>query len=196
MKQDKLSKILKDSYIEEDYDFDKEYQWNQIQERRNKKKRRGLFFIVFTLGLSIIGFYYQTFTNSKIENLSKRTAHSQEQQLSEKSSSNNELCLTYPQVQKNRNNAILSNALIKEIRIDKYSSAQNPNSPKSSIDKEASFVSLNSSDINNDVEKSNRSILTDNTIAVDQDRKSDSVISNGNLKHDNTSVLNSIGGIS
>lgn len=94
---------------------------------------------------------------------------------------------------KNRNNAILSNALIKEIRIDKYSSAQNPNSPKSSIDKEASFVSLNSSDINNDVEKSNRSILTDNTIAVDQDRKSDSVISNGNLKHDNTSVLNSIG---
>ena len=173
MKQDKLSKILKDSYIEEDYDFDKEYQWNQIQERRNKKKRRGLFFIVFTLGLSIIGFYYQTFTNSKIENLSKRTAHSQEQQLSEKSSSNNELCLTYPQVQKNRNNAILSNALIKEIRIDKYSSAQNPNSPKSSIDKEASFVSLNSSDINNDVEKSNRSILTDNTIAVDQDRKSD-----------------------
>ena len=83
MKQDKLSKILKDSYIEEDYDFDKEYQWDQIQERRNKKKRRGLFFIVFTLGLSIIGFYYQTFTNSKIENLSKRTAHSQEQQLNE-----------------------------------------------------------------------------------------------------------------
>ena len=34
MKQDKLSKILKDSYIEEDYDFDKEYQWDQIQERR------------------------------------------------------------------------------------------------------------------------------------------------------------------
>ncbi|MBK8735648.1 MAG: hypothetical protein IPL98_07015 [Saprospiraceae bacterium] len=122
MKQDKLSKILKDSYIEEDYDFDKEYQWNQIQERRNKKKRRGLFFIVFILGLSIIGFYYQTFTNSKIENLSKRTAHSQEQQLSENSSSNNELCLTYPQVQKNRNNAVLSNALIKEIRIDKYDS--------------------------------------------------------------------------
>ena len=196
MKQDKLSKILKDSYIEEDYDFDKEYQWNQIQERRNKKKRRGLFFIVFTLGLSIIGFYYQTFTNSKIENLSKRTAHSQEQQLSEKSSSNNELCLTYPQVQKNRNNAILSNALIKEIRIDKYSSAQNPNSPKSSIDKEALYTSLNSSDVNTEMEKSNHSILTDNTIAVDQDRKSDSVISNGNLKHDNTSVLNSIGGIS
>lgn len=45
MKQDKLSKILKDSYIEEDYDFDKEYQWNQIQERRNKKKRRGLFLL-------------------------------------------------------------------------------------------------------------------------------------------------------
>ena len=189
MKQDKLSKILKDSYIEEDYDFDKEYQWNQIQERRNKKKRRGLFFIVFTLGLSIIGFYYQTFTNSKIENLSKRTAHSQEQQLSEKSSSNNELCLTYPQVQKNRNNAILSNALIKEIRIDKYSSAQNPNSPKSSIDKEASFVSLNSSDINNEVEKSNRSVFIVEDIVVDHYRKSDSLISYGITKNENTSIL-------
>ncbi len=189
MKQDKLSKILKDSYIEEDYDFDKEYQWNQIQERRNKKKRRGLFFIVFTLGLSIIGFYYQTFTNSKIENLSKRTAHSQEQQLSENSSSNNELYLTYPQVQYNSNNAILSNALIKEIRIDKYSSAQDPNSPKSSIDKEASYVSLNSSDINNEVEKSNRSVFIVEDIVVDHYRKSDSLISYGITKNENTSIL-------
>ena len=196
MKQDKLSKILKDSYIEEDYDFDKEYQWNQIQERRNKKKRRGLFFIVFTLGLSIIGFYSLTFTNSKNENLSKRTAQSQEQQLNENSSSNKEICLTYPQVQKNGNNAVLSNVLSKKIRIDKYSSAQNPNSPKSSIDKEASFVSLNSSDINNDVEKSNRSIFIVEDIVVDHDRKSDSVIVNGTLKHNNTSILKSIGGIS
>jgi len=196
MKQDKLNRLLRDSYQEEDYDFDKEYQWNQIQERRNKKKRRGLFFIVFTLGLSLIGFYYLSFTKSRTENLSKRTDQSQEQQLSENSSSNKELCLTYPQVQKNRNNAILSNALIKEIRIDKYASAQSPYSPKSSIDKEALYTSLNSSDVNTEMEKSNHSILTDNTIAVDQDRKSDSVISNGTLKHNNTYVLNSIGGIS
>jgi len=189
MKQDKLNRLLRDSYHEEDYDFDKEYQWNQIQERRTKKKRRGLFFIVFTLGLSIIGFYYQTFTNSKIENLSKRTAHSQEQQLSENSSSNNELCLTYPQVQKNRYNAVLSNALIKEIRIDKYASAQDPNSPKSSIDKEASYVSLNSSDINNEVEKSNRSVFIVEDIVVDHYRKSDSLISYGITKNENTSIL-------
>ena len=189
MKQDKLNRLLRDSYHEEDYDFDKEYQWNQIQERRTKKKRRGLFFIVFTLGLSIIGFYYQTFTNSKIENLSKRTAHSQEQQLSENSSSNNELCLTYPQVQKNRYNAVLSNALIKEIRIDKYASAQDPNSPKSSIDKEALYTSLNSSDVNTEMEKSNRSVFIVEDIVVDHYRKSDSLISYGITKNENTSIL-------